>query len=220
MKYLVLALVFAGGFLAAHLSGVTTAAVPPQQQQGPGAPPAATGPINPDRLAPANPNIDFNGYMKIAAAAQEHRLKRRLTEADFIELSKKDGVIVLDARSKEKFDLMHIKGAVNLSFPDIDIESLKRVLPDKNATILIYCNNNFTAGDKPSSTTITPNNNPLANKGKAAQAAAAFPSKNAVLSLNISTYTALYGYGYRNVYELGPLVDPVKTKIELVSAAK
>ncbi|MBM3978816.1 MAG: rhodanese-like domain-containing protein [Planctomycetes bacterium] len=219
MKYVVLALVFAGGFLAAHLSGVTTAAVPPQQPQGPGAP-AASGPINPDRLAPANPNIDFQGYMKIAVAAQEHRLKRRLTEADFIELSKKDGVIILDARSKEKFDLMHIKGSVNLSFADIDIESLKRVLPDKNATILIYCNNNFTAGGAPASTTITPLNNPLANKGRAATAAAAFPSKNPVLSLNISTYTALYGYGYRNVYELGPLVDPTKTKIELVSTAK
>ncbi len=219
MKYLVLALVFAGGFLAAHLSGVTTAAVPPQQQQGPGAP-AASGPINPDRLAPANPNIDFNGYMKIVGEAQQHRAKRRLTEADFIEMSKEKGVIVLDARSKEKFDLLHIKGAVNLSFPDIDIESLKKVLPDKNATILIYCNNNFTAGGAPASTTITPGNNPLAMKDKAAAAKAAFPSKAPVLSLNISTYTALYGYGYRNVYELGPLVDPAKTKIELVSTAK
>jgi hypothetical protein len=36
-------------------------------------------------------------------------------------------------------------------------------------------------------------------------------------SLNISTYIALYGYGYKNVYELGPLLDPAKTKIERVS---
>jgi phage shock protein E len=25
--------------------------------------------------------------------------------------------------------------------------------------------------------------------------------------LNLSTYIALYNYGYRNVYELGPLID-------------
>ena len=36
----------------------------------------------------------------------------------------------------------------------------------------------------------------------------AFPTKRADASLNLSTYIALYSYGYRNVYELGPLLDP------------
>ena len=58
-------------------------------------------------------------------------------------MSREKGTIVLDARSKEMYDLMHVKGAINLSFPNIDIESLKKTLPDKNARILIYCNNNF-----------------------------------------------------------------------------
>src|SRR5262245_51518736 len=144
MKYLILALAFGAGVVVTHFVGATSAAQPPQQQPQP-----ARLPVNPDRLAPANPNIDFNGYMKIAAEAYQHRESHRLTEADFIELSKKEGVIILDARSKEKFDLLHIKGAVNLSFPDIDVESLKKVLPDKKATILIYCNNNFTDGAAP-----------------------------------------------------------------------
>ena len=86
--------------------------------------------------------------------------------------------IILDARSKEKYDLMHIKGALNLSFPDITVESLEQMLPDKKARILIYCNNNFVGEEK------------------------AFPSKAARASLNLSTYIALYSYGYRNVYEL------------------
>jgi hypothetical protein len=33
-------------------------------------------------------------------------------------------------------------------------------------------------------------------------------------SLNLSTYATLYDYGYRNVYELGPLVDIEHTSIE------
>ena len=31
---------------------------------------------------------------------------------------------------------------------------------------------------------------------------------------NIHTFNALYSYGYRNVYELGPLIDISKAKIE------
>ncbi len=213
MKYLLLASVFAAGFLAAHL--LSTADAQQQQQASvPGAP-AAAAPVNPDRLAPANPNIDFNGYMKIAGEAYKHREQRRLTEEDFIKMSKEEGVIILDARSKEKFDILHIKGAINLSFPDMDIESLKKHLPKKDAKILIYCNNNFTAGEPGSSVTIGPGGRQPAGK-----AAAAFPSKAPALSLNISTYTVLYGYGYKNVYELGPLVDPAKTKLTLVATEK
>jgi len=34
-------------------------------------------------------------------------------------------------------------------------------------------------------------------------------------SLNVSTYISLYTYGYRNVWELGPLLDVHKTKLPL-----
>jgi len=141
-----------------------------------------------------NPAIDMKGYLRVAEEAAEHREKRRLTEEDFIKMSKQNGVIVLDARSSEKYDELHIKGAVNLSFPDITIDSLAKMLPDKNATILIYCNNNFV------------------------NAQDAFPAKMAAASLNISTYISLYTYGYRNVYELGPLLDVKATKLELVKS--
>src|SRR5690606_35965715 len=116
-----------------------------------------------------------------------------VTEDEFVAMSKKPGVIILDARSREKYDLLHVKGAVNLSFPDITVDSLAEVLPDKNATILIYCNDNFENEQR------------------------AFPTKAAPASLNLSTYISLYTYGYRNIYELAPLLDAKPTKIELVS---
>ena len=145
---------------------------------------------------PKNPAIDMPEFLRISAEAAKHRETRRLSEEDFIHMSQERGVIVLDARSKAKFDLMHIKGAINLSFPDIDVASLKKTLPDKNARILIYCNNNFV------------------------NSLVAFPAKAASASLNISTYISLYTYGYRNVYELGPLLDAKTTKLELVSTDK
>jgi phage shock protein E len=141
-----------------------------------------------------NPAIDMKGYLKVAAEAAEYREKRRLSEEEFIRMSREKGVIVLDARSREKYDELHIKGAVNLSFPDITVESLATLFPDKNAKILIYCNNNFVNAEE------------------------AFPRKMATASLNLSTYISLYTYGYRNVYELGPLLDVKTTKLDLVSA--
>jgi rhodanese-like protein len=141
-----------------------------------------------------NPNIDIQGYLKTASEAATYRESRRLTEDEFIAMSREPGTIILDARSREKYDTLHIKGAVNLSFPDITVESLNRMLPDKDARILIYCNNNFVGEQK------------------------AFPTKAPIASLNISTYIALYSYGYRNVYELGPLLDINKSRLEFVPA--
>src|SRR5262245_47697105 len=97
---------------------------------------------------PSNPAIDMTEFLRISNEAAKHRESRRLSEDDFIRISKEPGTIVLDARSKQKFDLLHVKGAINLSFPDIDVASLKKALPDKNARILIYCNNNFVNEEK------------------------------------------------------------------------
>ena len=138
-----------------------------------------------------NPQIDMPAYLKVAREAAAHRETHRVTEAEFIKMSREPNTIVLDARSREKYDLLHIRGAINLSFPDIAIESLAKLLPDKNVRILIYCNNNFT-------------NEPEA-----------FPSKAPAASLNVSTYISLFSYGYKNVYELGPLLDVKHTRLTL-----
>jgi rhodanese-like protein len=142
-----------------------------------------------------NPAIDMEGYLRVSAEAAKHRVERRLSEEDFIRMSGEPGTVILDARSKQKFDELHIKGAINLSFPDIAVQSLKQTFPDKNARILIYCNNNFQGAED------------------------AFPTKIKIASLNLSTYIALYSYGYMNVYELGPLIDVKNSKLELVSSS-
>jgi len=136
-----------------------------------------------------NPAIDMDTHLRMAIEAAEHRATRRLTEDEFIAMMAEPGTIVLDARSRDKYDELHVAGAVNLPFPDITVESLARLLPDKDPRILIYCNNNFLNAEK------------------------AFPTKIAPASLNVSTYVTLYEYGYRNVYELGPLLDATTTRI-------
>lgn len=141
-----------------------------------------------------NPAIDMDGYLKVAREAAKFRETHRLTEDEFIRMAAEKGTVVLDARSKQRYDELHIKGAVNLSFPDITVNSLAMLLPDKNTRILIYCNNNFENAERP------------------------FPAKIATASLNLSTYISLYSYGYRNVYELGPLLDIAKSKLEFESA--
>ena len=154
---------------------------------------ASGGSAGADSTIP-NPQIDMAAYLKVAHEAAAHRETHRVTEAEFLRMSREPGTVVLDARSREKYDLLHIRGAINLSFPDIAVESLARTLPDKNARILIYCNNNF-------------RNEPEA-----------FPSKMPAASLNVSTYISLFTYGYRNVYELGPLLDVKTTKLPLDSS--
>lgn len=147
------------------------------------------------RVELTNPAIDMDGFLKVSLEAARHRASRRLTEEQFLRMAAEPGTIVLDARSQARYDELHVKGAINLSFPDITIESLARVIPDKTTRVLIYCNNNFANAESP------------------------FPSKLPTASLNLSTYVSLYDYGYRNVYELGPLVDLKDSKLPFVSGA-
>ena len=142
----------------------------------------------------ANPAIDMEGFLRVSREAAQHRATRRVTEDEFLSMSREPGTVVLDARSREKYDELHVKGAINLSFPDIAVESLARTIPDKATRILIYCNNNFANAEGP------------------------FPTKAPSASLNLSTYIALYNYGYRNVYELGPLIDVAKSRLPFESS--
>jgi hypothetical protein len=143
-----------------------------------------------------NPAIDMPGYLAVATQAAGYRESHRVSEEDFIRMSREPDTIVLDARSARKFDELHVAGAVNLAFPDIASESLRTTIPDRDTRILIYCNNNFRGAQGP------------------------FPSKRADASLNLSTYISLYSYGYRNVYELAPLIDIAKTKLELIGTER
>lgn len=143
------------------------------------------------RADPAMPNplIDYDGFARIVASSKGEHEAHRLSEEQFLAGMRARDAIVLDARSEARYRLRHVKGAVNLPFTEFTAESLARVAPDKDARILIYCNNNFR--DSPQ----------------------AFAPKAPSASLNLSTWTSLKSYGYTNVYELGPLLDVGSTRI-------
>ena len=136
-----------------------------------------------------NRMIDYQGFLKNASAVGQLRKERRITEAEFVRMASEPGTIVLDARSDSKFALLHVKGARHLSLPAVTASELAKIVPDKSSRLLIYCNNNF-------------ENEPRA-----------LPGKMATASLNLYTFNTLYSYGYRNVYELGPLIDIKKSAL-------
>jgi phage shock protein E len=154
----------------------------------------ATSALAQSDTVPDNPAIDMQQFLRISGEAAAARASRRITEADFIRMSREPGTLVLDARSRQRFDQLHIKGAINLSFPDIAVKSLHDLIPDKNTRILIYCNNNFRGAEEP------------------------FPTKLPAAALNLSTYVALHSYGYRNVYELAPQIDVKQSKLAFESS--
>jgi hypothetical protein len=158
-----------------------TPAAPGPFTQGPGAGPQA--PI-------ANPLVDTAGFRDSVAEADQLRAERRVGEAAFLALATPESVI-LDCRSRESFARLHVRGAVNLPFPDITANELARLIPSPDTRVLVYCNNNFAA------------------------APTAFPEKVARAALNHHSFATLVAYGYRNVFELAPLVDVASTEIPL-----
>ena len=128
-------------------------------------------------------DIDTEGFKTETAAALTARSKRILSSDAFLEMLARDDVLLLDTRSAWAFRKSHIQGAVHLNFSDFSEGKLAKLIPSKTTTILIYCNNNL-VGD------------PMA-----------YAHKFAPMALNIPTFINLYGYGYKNVYELGALVN-------------
>lgn len=136
-----------------------------------------------------NPAIDYAGFQKLTSEIHSIREARRIPEEEFLRMAAEEGTVILDTRSKAKYDMKHIKGAIHLNFSDFTDQSLAKLIPDKTTRILIYCNNNFD-GDP-----------------------VAFQGKRMPLALNIPTFINLYGYGYENIYELKPYLDLKTTKI-------
>ena len=107
----------------------------------------------------ANPAVDVDAYRADVAAATLARAERLVSEDEFIRMARQPDTVIIDARSRAKYGALHVRGAINLSFPDLTVASLAAAMPDR--------------------------------------------------------YTALYTDGYRNVYELAPLLSVATTRIEL-----
>jgi phage shock protein E len=60
-------------------------------------------------MAHANPAIDMDGYLRVSREAAAHRETRRVSEEEFIRISRDSGTVILDARSRERFDELHAR---------------------------------------------------------------------------------------------------------------
>jgi hypothetical protein len=183
-------------------------------------PQIATAPT--DTALVLSPIVDFDAYMALAAEVQAYRRHRLISLDSFNAWSKIPGTVILDTRSDSLYNGKHIKGAIHLDFSNFTQESLAAIIPDRNTRILIYCNNNFKAlrfeppyfvskairpdidgkrfeeSELPSGTVKSGSNNPV---------------KPLSLALNIPTFINLYGYGYKNVYELGEQVFVIDRRL-------
>ena len=130
---------------------------------------------------PTNPQIDYPGFERLTHDVKPTRAKRLVSLAEF--KAKAGTAVILDARSANAFAQGHIDGAINLPLTDFTADALAAALPDAKRPSLIYCNNNFSNNKAP------------------------VALKSAPVSLNIQTFINLAAYGYRNVYELGQVVD-------------
>ena len=138
---------------------------------------------------PESSNIDYPDFRALTKEVYSYRQERLIPLDTFIDYGCDDDTVILDTRSVSAYNGRHIEGAINLPFSDFTEEKLAKVVGDKETRIIIYCNNNF-KGD------------PIYMAGK-------MPP----LALNIPTFINLYGYGYKNVYELRDLIDVKDSRV-------
>lgn len=152
--------------------------------------------------------VDYDAFETLVKEVKNHREEHLIDLKKFKELSKGNNTVILDTRSKEMYSQKHIKGAIHLNFSDFTQQSLKQLIPNTDTTILIYCNNNIENDEIYFlSKMVMPK---LINKDIEVY----------TLALNIPTYINLYGYGYRNVYELSELVNTINLEFEGLSINK
>lgn len=144
--------------------------------------------------------VDYDDFKNLVLDLEKNRAERLVSLDVFLEMAKGENTVILDTRSDFRFNRKHLKGAIHLDFTDFTQENLLKLIPDTNTKILIYCNNNF-------------NGDPIDFASKMAKPAASLETqilsnrKPVMLALNIPTHINLYGYGYKNIYELDELVN-------------
>ncbi|MEO1857201.1 MAG: rhodanese-like domain-containing protein [Rubritalea sp.] len=134
--------------------------------------------------------VDYPGFSQMTKEVESHRSTHLVKVEKFMKMAGEQNTIILDTRSARNYAGRHIAGAVHLNFSEFSEEKLAKLIPDKETRILIYCNNNFK--DDPTTMVL----------------------KSAPLALNIPTFINLYGYGYKNVYELSDYLSVKDARLE------
>ncbi|TPG41537.1 rhodanese-like domain-containing protein [Flavobacterium pectinovorum] len=144
--------------------------------------------------------VDYVDFKNLVLEIEKERENRLVSLEVFLKMSHEKNTIILDSRSDVRYNRKHLKGAIHLDFTDFTQENLYKLIPDPNTKILIYCNNNFNGDQIDFASKVllpkkTSENQTIKN------------GKPVMLALNIPTYINLYGYGYKNIYELDELVN-------------
>ena len=63
----------------------------------------------------------------------------QITQEAAKEMMDTEEVIILDVREQDEYDSGHIPGAVLLPVGTIDEDTAAEVIPEKDATVLVYC---------------------------------------------------------------------------------
>ncbi len=170
--------------------------------------------------------VNFSDYEELLKEVKDIRQDRLINLSEFLAFQEQENTIILDTRSSHNYKAIHIKGAINLSFTEFTTIKLRQLIPDTNTRILIYCNNNI-KGDPiyfGSKTYSTEDEEKRKKYNKNAtfvdKSHTVHNSKFISLALNIPTYINLYGYGYRNIYELNELVDIKDSRIKFEKNTK
>ncbi len=192
-------------------------------------------PETPTEFAPAL--VDFDFFMETAAEVKDYRKDRLVDFNQFLKMSEESNTIILDTRSKEHYDAMHIRGAIHINFSAFNVYDLADLIPDKNTRILIYCNNNIDTDNPLGFTGLrskafeTDIKRAMVSKARAPMSVSnemilerkdysgAGLDQEKTLALNIPTFITLYGYGYQNIYELNELVKPNDPRLVLEGSA-
>ncbi len=166
-----------------------------------------------DTIYPNASYVDFDRFLELANEVRDHRASRMVSLEEFNTMANEENTVILDTRSKAMYDAKHIKGAIHLNFADFTQKNLARLISDTNTRILIYCNNNILDDQIYFPTkSISPFEREEMMLRALPNAPKEFPL---TMALNVPTYINLYGYGYKNVYELADLISIYYTNMQL-----
>ncbi len=165
------------------------------------------------------PLVNYDYFEALVAEVKNHRAERLVSLETFLAKAPKQNKVILDTRSKAMYDIKHVKGAIHLSFSDFTQGELDKMFSPylgRETQIYIYCNNNFY-----DSKAFLLELQDMAFVSKAVlpiiEESLEFSEENdkiKTLALNIPTYINLFGYGYKNVFELNEFIDVNDKRIQ------
>ncbi|MCB9197310.1 MAG: rhodanese-like domain-containing protein [Flavobacteriales bacterium] len=164
--------------------------------------------------------VNYSYFKELVLEIENYRPARLISLDTFLVKARNPKTVILDTRSKEMYNLKHVKGAIHLNFSEFTKPELDKLFANfngENTEILIYCNNNFYDSKALFSLSSIPTEYLLQDKAFMSKSVSPvnFKFENAKLTfdnskslaLNIPTFINLYGYGFKNIYELNELVD-------------